>query len=227
MYLRWRRSLPSWIRVVPVELPGHGVRFGESFVEDFGTLAGRLCDEIVHLTTRRWALFGHSMGALLAFGIVQRLQMAKGSLPQVLFVSGSPAPSQRDLDRFADKGDEAALIADLRKQGGTSEEVFDNLELLRITLGALDADYRVCESFDYRPTTPLTMPMHAFAGRDDDIEQRRVEAWQVEAGAPFSLQWFDGGHFFIRQQEAQVLRALEHSLRQVLGEDRRVDVATA
>lgn len=218
MYLRWRRVVPAWINVVPVELPGRGMRLGEPLVEDYQTLVNQFCDEIAHGTGRPWGIFGHSMGALLAYGITSRLQALGVSMPMMLFASASPAPSLRDPDRFPDTSCDIALTADLRKQGGTPQEVFDNPELLRLTLDTLRADYRVCESFDYRPNPPLAVPIQVFAGRHDDIEPRRIGAWCDEAGGKFALHWFDGGHFFIREHEREVLRIVERNLLSVIGE---------
>ncbi|MFB8830316.1 thioesterase II family protein [Azotobacter sp. CWF10] len=133
-------------------------------------------------------------------------------MPRALFVSASAAPSRRDPERFAGKDDDAALIADLRRQGGTPEEVFGCAELLRLTLDTLGADYRVCESFRDTAPAPLPIPIHAFGGRQDDIAAERVEAWRHEAGGAFSLDWFDGGHFFIREREPQVLAVIVREL---------------
>lgn len=212
MYLRWRRLLPRWIGIVPVELPGRGGRLSEDFVEDFDRLVDLLCAEQADAMRGPFALFGHSMGALVAYGITQRLRTLDRPLPLALLASGSPAPSRRDPDRFAGKNDDAALTADLRKQGGTPEEVFASAELMRITLDALGADYRVCESFSYRGATPLPIPVHAFGGLQDDITAERIEAWSVEAADAFTLDWFDGGHFFIRQHEGQLLATLTQRL---------------
>ncbi|WP_136069053.1 thioesterase II family protein [Modicisalibacter radicis] len=214
MYLRWKARLPSWIEVQPVELPGRGTRLAEPCVEDFERLVSRLCSEPPAQGGMgpRYALFGHSMGALLAYGMVQRLRAAGAPLPRALLASGSPAPARRDTQGLPGKHDDAALIADLRRQGGTPEEVFANPELLRITLDTLGADYRVCESFGYRESAPLNIPVHVLAGRDDAIDPAFMAAWQQETGAEFSLDWFDGGHFFIRQQERQVLSAIERIL---------------
>lgn len=215
MYLRWRRSLPAWVQVVPVELPGRGSRLGEHCVESFATLVARLCDEqaaAINATTGSFMLFGHSMGGLLAWGIAQRLRERGLPAPEALFVSGCPAPSQRDPQRFANKDTDEQLIADLRRQGGTPDEVFTSPEMLRITLDALRADYRVCASAPHARSLPLDMPIHAFGGRQDDIGAPRLAAWRREARTLFSLTWLDGGHFFIRQSEPQLLAALVHEM---------------
>ena len=320
VYLRWRRQLPAWIEVLPLELPGRGMRLGEPLVEDFQTLVEQLCEEIAqgrhggrqfsrpfgaqsseqssaHSNKKgdkqsgqhggrphgqyvasdgskpgntdtenyRWAILGHSLGGLLAYGITARLQSLRAvipapsipassipapsipassipapsipapsipassmpvpstpahtpalPMPQRLLVAASPAPSRQDADAFPDTNDDAALIADLRKQGGTPREVFDSPELLALTLRTLRADYRVCESFEHGGSVPLAAPIQVLAGRDDDIEAHRIEAWRDEAGDSFALHWFDGGHFFIREQEKPVLAMLERSLGRLL-----------
>lgn len=208
MYLRWRRLLPRWVEVVPVELPGRGALFSEPFIEDFEALVSWLCRDQQQVLSGRYALFGHSMGALLAHGMALRQLEAGGPLPQALLVAGSPAPSRRDPTRFAGKQDEASLIADLREQGGTPEEVFANEELMRITLDVLAADYRVCASLSQVAHMPLPVPVHAFGGRQDDVGAERLEAWAAEAGGVFSVDWFEGGHFFIRDQEALLMQAI-------------------
>ncbi|OEZ64151.1 linear gramicidin dehydrogenase LgrE [Duganella sp. HH105] len=212
MYLRWRRLLPEWVRIVPVELPGRGARIGEPYQEDCVRLVEQICDEHAAAMQGRYALFGHSMGALLAYAVAQRQRALGRTLPCVVFASGSPAPLRRDSTRYLDKDHDDALIADLRRQGGTPEEVFANSELLRMTLDTLAADYRICASFPAALQPPLPLPLHVLGGRSDDIAPERIEAWRQEAGGQFMLDWFDGGHFFIRQQEQQVLAAIARTL---------------
>ncbi len=212
MYLRWRRLLPAWVHLVPVELPGRGARLGETFAEDFEPLAARLCDEQAASMTGAFVLFGHSMGGLLAWGMAQRLRERDLSLPAALCVSGCPAPTQRDPMRFAELDSDTRLTADLRRLGGTPEDVFASPEMLRLTLDTLRADYRICASTPEAPRAPLPVPIHAFGGRQDDIVASRIAAWQRETCSVFSLAWLDGGHFFIRQSEPQLLAALVREL---------------
>jgi surfactin synthase thioesterase subunit len=211
MYLRWRRSLPTGVRLVPLELPGRGTRHGEPFVEDFQTLVGQLVER-------------HSQD-------LQAQRRWNRPLPQALFVCGSAAPALRDVTRFAGGLTDAALIADLRRQGGTPEELFQSPELLRMTLDTLAADYRVCASYRHGvssvPSAPLPLPIHALGGRADDIPPAHLQAWAQETAASFAMNWFDGGHFFIRQQEPAVLTVLERELRALLTLPDSASVATA
>lgn len=193
--------LPSWVTVTPVELPGRGSRMSESLKETYVTLTESLCDELASALPERYVLFGHSMGALLAYGIAQRLHARKLPLPAALLVSGCAAPSRQDSERYNKIQSEAALIADLSKQGGTPEGVFSNPELLAMTLDLLRLDYRVCGSFQYAQLPPLPVPIHCFGGRADEIGTTKLNDWRMESTRAFTLDWFDGGHFFLRQSE--------------------------
>ncbi|WP_370538424.1 thioesterase II family protein [Ideonella sp.] len=218
MYLRWRRQLPAWLRVQPVELPGRGSRLDEPSATDFDTLVAQLCAEQQAAMRGRCVLLGHSMGALLAYGMALRQQQAGAPMPLALVVSASPAPGARDPARFENLQGDEALMADLRRQGGTPEEVFAHAELRRMTLDVLAADYAVCQSFELalqqaaQPLPRLSLPLQVLAGRQDDISADAVEAWLQVSTGPASVDWFDGGHFFIRQQEAQTLACLTRSL---------------
>lgn len=213
MYLRWRRHLPAWLHLVPVELPGRGGRLDEPCAAAFDVLVARLCDERQVELAGPYALFGHSMGGLLAHGIARRQQALGLRLPQALFVSASPAPACRDPGRFAGRHDDAWLEGDLRRQGGTPDEVLADVELRRMTLDVLRADYGVCDSFSHRPQDPpLDVALHAFGGRDDEIGAQRLAPWRDETRGPFALHWFSGGHFFIREHEAQVLGIVASTL---------------
>ncbi len=208
MYLRWRKRLPSWIQVVPVELPGRGRRLHEAPESNLDALAARLSDELGTDLPDRYALFGHSMGALLAYRIAYRLHAERRPLPIALLVSACAAPSRQDWKRYADKTTDASLIAELRKQNGTPEEVFESPELLAMTLSLLGVDYVACASFRYQKLPPLPLPIHVFGGREDEIHSPKLEAWGEESTAGTSLDWFDGGHFFLRRNEDAFLSVL-------------------
>lgn len=212
MYLRWRRRLPSWVQIQPVELPGRGGRLHEAPEKTFEALTDRLSDEIEMHASHRYAFFGHSMGGLLAFEVTQRLRARQVPLPMALLASACAAPARQDWRRYANKNTDASLIADLHKQNGTPQEVFDSSELLAMTLSLLRADYHICASFRYLRQLPLPIPIHVFGGRDDEIHESKLEAWQPETEVDFSLDLFEGGHFFLRQHETAFLSILVQRL---------------
>ncbi len=211
MYLRWRRLLPSWINIIPVELAGRGTRLSEPAAEQFDQVLIQLIESAAGGFKSPYVLFGHSMGALLAYGLAQQLVQRQLELPLAVFASGCAAPSRRD-GRLLGNKDKHALIADLRRQGGTPEEVFNEPELLEMTLDLLSTDYRVCDSFIYNPLPLLNMPIHVFSGYADAIKPEQLAAWQGETTASGSLDWFEGGHFFLRHDEHAFLHILTERL---------------
>ena len=70
LFRRWQPSLPGWIRLLPLELPGRGLRFGEALHTDAASLVAQLAGELQGTldSASPYAFFGHSLGALVAFG---------------------------------------------------------------------------------------------------------------------------------------------------------------
>lgn len=226
MYLRWRHLLPSWIRLVPVELPGRGMRMSEPFATDIDSLVERLCAEHAQSLAGRHALFGHSMGALLAHRMAQRQRDCGGGLTQALFVSASPSPRCRHAQPFTPLTGDEELIGELRRQGGTPQEVLRHAELRQMVVEAMRADHRLCASHRYQARPPLAMPIHVLGGRSDTLAASELADWRRETKGPSSLHWFDGGHFFIRQHEAAVAMLIVKELVQQFSGAGCADLAT-
>ncbi|WP_137821868.1 thioesterase II family protein [Pseudomonas sp. D(2018)] len=211
-YARWRRKVPQWLAIRPVELPGRGARHGEPFATDVLALARGLANEIRGEAQQPYALFGHSLGGLLAFEMAHALRELDMPRPVALFVSGSAAPARRDFSEFAAAKSDAELIATLRSLSGTPEAVLANRELLDLLLPVLRADFLLCGHYRYSPRSPLSIPLHVFGGRRDSISVDDLLAWQEETASSFSLDMHAGHHFFIHDNEARVLRTLKAHL---------------
>lgn len=211
IYARWRLHLPRWLRLVPVELPGRGARAAESFSCNIDELVEQLCLEHARVLETPYALFGHSMGGLLAYGMARYIQQQGRPLPLMLFASASPAPSSGGW-KFSACHDDAALLRDLHRFGGTPDDVLESPEMLRMALDVLAGDYVLCNSFEYRGSAHLPVPFRILAGRDDEVRQEQLAAWRRETTGSFSLHWFDGGHFYLRPHEKAVVRLIEQQL---------------
>lgn len=72
-------------------------------------------------TGRRIALFGHSMGATVAFEVTRLLE-GQGVIPETLFASARRAPGSHRNESVLQRDDEG-LIRELRDLAGTNTAV--------------------------------------------------------------------------------------------------------
>lgn len=215
VYRRWQRKLPAWLQVRPVELPGRGARIAEPLHTDLQALARQLAAEQRLATHAPYALLGHSLGALVAFELAHELQALGCPPPLALFACGTAAPTRREDyagGKWTEPRGDAELIAELRKLGGTSEEVLANEELMSLTLPIVQADFLLCGRYSYRQRPLLRCPLHVLGGAEDRATDAQLQAWGDETAAAHSVSKFPGGHFFIHTQEDQVLDALCRTL---------------
>ncbi len=211
-YLRWRRALPKWISVEPVELPGRGSLASEPLLRNLDHLTDRVARSIGGRLTRDYAVFGHSLGGLLAYESVHRLLEQGWHSPCALIIACSPAPTCRSYERFAQLDSDEALIEELRAHNGTPKEVFENPEMLRYTLDVLAADFAACATFRAKCHPTLDIPIHVYGGIEDDVLESDLQAWELETKAGITLSMFEGGHFFFKEKEGGFLSVLTNLL---------------
>lgn len=206
-YMPLATALAHRAEVLVVQYPGRQDRRGEPLIDDVHVLARRITDVVASLSDRPLVLFGHSMGASVAFEVATALQVRSVEVAH-LFVSGRRAP-QHAHDEKVHRLDDAGVIAEVRRLAGTDSRVFDDEELVRMVLPAIRGDYRAAETYRYRPGPPLTCPVTALTG-DDDPKTTVKEAadWQERTTGPFRLRVFPGGHFFLTEHSKTVVELL-------------------
>ena len=200
-FLRWRPSLPPWIRIRPVELPGRGVKIREPLLRDFDAVVENLTQELVRESSDRCVFFGHSLGALIAYRCVHALRARGKGEPMALIAACSAAPSRRRDERLARLKTDEDLIGELVRLNGTPAELFKSKELLRLALDTLAADFAVCSSFSFKKREKLSLDIVVLGGRDDTIEEDALSAWREETLGQTALHMFAGGHFFFNENE--------------------------
>jgi len=216
-YRNWSDFLPHNVEICPIELPGRGARLQQPAYRDMKPLVEALGEALMPYLDKPYALFGHSMGALIAFELARWIRRLKLPAAQLLFASGHTAPQLGcNHDPIYHLPDEA-FKAKLRELNGTPEAVINNEELMALLLPMLRADFQVNETYRYEPEPALAIPIIALGGRDDrDVTIASLQAWQQQTSSRFSLHIFEGGHFFLQSAQLQVLQTVAEHLKNIL-----------
>lgn len=207
IFRSWQQSLSDTIEVCPVQLPGRGSRIAEPPCADINQLVRCAAQALAPYLDKPFALFGHSMGALIAFELARHMRRECSAQPIHLFVSGRPSPQTMsepsDLDQL-----DSELPEMLRRQ-------IRNPELRELVLPVLRADLALCKSYIYTPETPFLFPITAFGGLDDHgVPRHCLEGWREHTTGPFVLRMFPGDHFFLDTCRLLLLEAISKELEQ-------------
>lgn len=215
VYRAWSDALDPEIEVWPIQLPGRENRFAEPAAADLRRLAHTLATVLRHtLDERPYALFGHSMGAAIVFELARTLRAEGVRPPEHLFVAAHAAPQLTDRNPPAHNLPTDQFLDLLRTYDGTSEQIFEEQELLHAFLPTLRADFSLFETYRYQEEPPFSCPLSVFGGISDfSVSADRLRAWEHLTAGRFCLRQFAGGHFFLHTARAQVWRAIREDLR--------------
>lgn len=207
----WLQQFESNIEVIPVQLPGHGGR-PDALMTRVAHLTDAAADVLAPYLDRPFALFGHSMGALLAFELAHRLRERLAVEPAHLFISGRRGP-ERPHDAPVHALPHDKLVEELRSMNGTPRELLENPELLELIIPVFRADAEVSETYEYQPHAPLRCPITVMGGLGDtEVTQEDLKAWKGYTGGQFRLRMFPGDHFYLYNKADQVIEILRQEL---------------
>ncbi|QKG19894.1 thioesterase II family protein [Actinomadura verrucosospora] len=210
----WGDVLPDDVRVVAARLPGRESRLTEPPLRDVRAVVAALAAEAGRLAAGPYAVFGHSMGALIGYELVRALRAAGRPEPECLVVSGHSAPQCSGTVRRLHRLPDDELVAALRDYGGTPEALLSSPELMDLFLPTLRADFAVAETYAHTPGPPLSCPMAVFGGeRDAEVAPPALRAWAELTAGGCDLRVFPGGHFFVFENRDRVLAELAAILR--------------
>ncbi|MBF6182136.1 thioesterase [Nocardia otitidiscaviarum] len=199
-YRALAQEFGSGTAVYAVQYPGRQDRLSDPLVTSLTTLAQQSAADLLRWpATARLALFGHSMGATVAYETARALEAAGRDLAH-LFVSGRPAPAHEESARLHLAPD-SALIADLERLANDPASVAilrTEPSLADLVLPAVRADYQAVETYRHQPTTPLRTPISALVSTDDPTTTvTQAQQWATYTTADFAAATFPGRHFYL------------------------------
>jgi medium-chain acyl-[acyl-carrier-protein] hydrolase len=218
IFRSWVDLLPQDIELCGVQLPGREDRTREPAFTRMEPLVEELALQLISDLDMPFAVFGHSMGALITFELARCLRRNGLPTPAHLFVSGRRGPQVAcDLELFHDLPD-SRLIERVRELNGTREDVLRHPEIVAFLLPILKADFSVVETYSYKTEREFECAISAFGGlADTEVPRADLAAWGAHTRGPFRIELFPGHHFFLNDSRASLLATIAADLRQTLS----------
>jgi len=220
-FYRWKRLLPDSVAVCPVLLPGREARLGEPSLLEIGAIVDQLHTHAAPHLDRPYAIFGHSMGALLAYEWARRIAGAGLPMPAYLFVSGrngaQMGPGHAALHRLEPE----ALVRELKlRYGGEPEALLADPELRDVFLPILRGDLQAVETYAWVQEDGLRCNLRAFAGENDcSVSAEGLSRWGELTAGRFVSRRFPGDHFYhFGAGQMELLRVIVQNLTSLASE---------
>ncbi|GAA4083675.1 alpha/beta fold hydrolase [Nonomuraea soli] len=204
-YRAWAAAMPPGTQLMAVQYPGLADRLTEAPAISIAAMAAAVAEELARLEPVPCALFGHSLGALVAYETAKILQ-DDGLPARWLFVSGAPAPWQPRGGLAHRAGDEE-LWSRLCELGGIAPEVAEDREFRDLLLPVLRCYIGLNET--YRPSPggePLRCRVRGYYNTEDPlVDGAAFGAWAGVAMGGFSARSWPGGHFQVLADPSEVI----------------------
>lgn len=208
-YLGWVRLLPGEVELRMVAPPGCELRDDEPPETDLSRYLDAVLAALREEPPLPLALFGHSLGATMAYEVALRLS-TEGRPPVHLFLSAKESPDVPLLFPDLHLRDDAGMLDGLRiLNGGVPEELEQDPVLMASVLHRLRADWTLMSQVRATVVPRLRIPVTVlWSPEDPSTIERELRRWDERVEGPVRYEAFTGGHLFVNQQGPAVVRCI-------------------
>ncbi|MDZ4679099.1 MAG: thioesterase domain-containing protein [Saprospiraceae bacterium] len=210
-YTGFQRIAPSHLELIALELPGRGKRLTEECLTHVDQMVADILPIIRQHAGQPYAIYGHSLGSLLAYLVAKKIIKENLPRPLRLILTGRGGASVKRMDTPRYLLEKEAFIESLREMGGMSE-VLESEELMEFFEPIIRADLQAAETYEYEAATPFDIPVTVMIGDGEGITIEEANAWQSETTSPIVLNVFPGNHFFIFDHEQEIMQIIGDQL---------------
>jgi len=218
-FRHWNATLGTAINCLSVCFPGRGPRLREAFCDSLSNIVDDVEREVRRACRGPLALFGHSMGAMVALELARRWRDGE-SPPVHLILSGVAYPEPGKVPRRISDLPDDEFIEELRRINGTRNEILCEPELMEMMVPVLRSDLRLCEEYEFPEFPCLDCPVTVFGGaRDPEVDPDKLRLWKTASTSTyFKRVIFPGDHFFVHSEADLVIEAILSDLRKHLSD---------
>lgn len=213
-FLTWNEHVPESIEITGFELPGHGRRLVESKpLSTYQEAAKYIADTLESVLDKPYALFGHCLGAILAYEATRLLQQRGKLQPVHLFTSGTRGPHLGLPIADVDSMNDVELVDHFCNNYGSSPELLKSPNLGPLMLPMVRADAHMTQIYRYSSGPLVTYGVTAIAGdQDSDVNLQQMEGWRQHTTGKVNTGLYSGDHFFFLQHAPQMLADFSNQL---------------
>jgi surfactin synthase thioesterase subunit len=217
-FAKWRSSFPDTVEVCPIQYPGREERWGEPGFGSVESLVEALANDLAPFWVGRFAFFGHSFGALVAFELARALSWRGDPVPLRLFLSAARAPQLPPRESIHELPDQDFLNK-LCQYNGMPDEVLRNADLMSVILPMIREDFRLFEQHCFHSAPPIPVPISVFGGlKDGNVPAGDLLAWFSQTNKGFRSRFLEGDHFFLFDARSKFVSYIVEDLEVSAGE---------
>jgi surfactin synthase thioesterase subunit/acyl carrier protein len=222
VFAPWPNHLPDSVEVVGIEYPGRESRIDEAPIESVPDFVAELAEAMLPHLDRSFAIYGHSMGALLAYELTKHLEQRYAEVPMKLIVGGWPSPALVedyvrglkhirdgfDMDRESDE-----RVLEVLRDNGLFVAPIDDDAAVKPLMPSVRADLKMLGDFRFERGVALRAPITVLRGDEDPLfDTDQLQAWEMLTTGAFALATVPGDHLYIRSPSAEVMRTIADEL---------------
>jgi 8-amino-7-oxononanoate synthase len=213
-FVSWHKELPDMVEVITIMPPGRGSRLKETPLTRMKPLVKAITEELFPYLDKPFAFFGYSLGGWIGFEVIRELRRRQDCpIPVHLFIASYPAPQLPQSGTKLYQLPDTEFVERMRRNDGTPKEILSSPKLINLFLPLLRADAELSDTYNYDAEEPLDCPISVFGGTEDrEVSQDELKAWCHQTRSYFNLQVFPGNHFFVKENQTDLLIVIARQL---------------
>lgn len=213
-FATWSRRLSGSLDVLPVQLPGHENRIAEPLFKDITQASTAIADALMPLIEgKRFGIFGHSLGGLLAYKLALVLE-SRGVSPEICFISSTFIDGSKRLEKTKYLDDDG-FMEKVFEYGALHKDspILKYKDFREVFLKILRADFEMLENFTDNGDK-LKCPILALCGdQDPKVDLEKMHDWEKYTEENVDYKLFEGDHFFFYKEPEKLLSLIEERLK--------------